>query len=443
MRNAITWQTVAAPDFSDALAGARQSQIALNDAFDIAVQTAGDFRQGQKERASSAALTKALAITDPAEFARAVSSGELGDSRNFTTEFQDFLAGQRSSLLGDQQTVLQNEAQRFRNSRAPIEAAQDDWTFNFGKEGSIYQRDRNRQSDQREDLARELGTTAIAVADQIMAPTASREEAITDLYRRNLDPVTEAAVLEQINEKPDSFWQASDVLKQGLMQPENSPFRIVGEGIDSYRAAQNVGYSQNADLRLWSAAIEQFDGIDNPILSVIDKRFGDNEGSINPLTTKESNTLNETRNSVISSYDTLVRKYKDIPPEVIARLVDQNLESGGLLSGGKLEVAMDRVEARLEAMNTPEKRALLESQRQDYNRKNAQLNAYETQFDQAVQRAALAQRNRDREGFQEANKEIQDLLTQFTVWKNANPNSAYDQDKFIEESLGTRRRGDR
>lgn len=150
----ITWNQVAAPDYSAAIKGT----VAAGDMFGRALsglgQTAFDIRQRQKEDISAQAMAEALKFTDASSFDQAMQNGLLGyDPTNFTADAMKYFQTRGTDLLNRDQTRLgmdetrQNMAQtalnmslaQNRDDRAAVTHQNDQWRF--GNEQTKYVRD--------------------------------------------------------------------------------------------------------------------------------------------------------------------------------------------------------------------------------------------------------------------------------------------------------------
>lgn len=431
MRNRITWQNVAAPSFRDALAGVRQAGDAFSEGFENLAGIAGDIRQRQKEAASADAITRALGITDPTALAEAVSSGEFYDPRDLTADALNFFTNQRGSLLQDQQTIASTAGTRARTAqtqynlsrareRDPILDARSDQNWadsRVDREFQLAQRERTVANQTSADAAAEVQAQAVQIADQVTNNSLNREEAKQQVIQQNLPPELEEAALNRIETIDPAQWAVNDLTRQAVAQDPTNSFGTLTEGLDSRRAEANLAFSTNENLRLYNDSLDRFEGSSSPILDVIESRFQGKE---------ESPELNESRNSIKKSYDRLARDY-DLPPEVIANVLDQTMKSGGFLSGGKLEIDMSAARQRLDAMNSPEARNRLESGRQKFKREQKRVDNFQGRMENLLERAALARRNNDVSAYRNAMEAVDNLREEFSEWSASKPASDYRQ----------------
>lgn len=422
MRTRLTWQNVAAPDFSDALQGTRLAGSLFSDAFSNAVNIADDIRTGQKERASSAAITQALGITDPAEFARAVSTGAFGDSRNFTDEALSFFQGQRGSLLDDRATIartqgqnLLNEAQSFRNQRAPIEAAQDDWKFNFDKDGSIYNRERSRAADASADataaMQKEISTRVNTLMDTV---NMSRDEMAREIARistaEGWSPEMENHAWKVLEEKNDAQFAVDSFISQDLLSNQELAFGELERGLNSQSQRLDMARSADVGVRLYEDATERFGGLTDPMAKVLEETYGDST---------DSEAVKQSRGKARGIYNSLKDDYKHLPPEVIAAALDASKVRGGLLGWSSAE-AFSESEARelLDQIKTTEDLNRVINRSNDFSATEDQIEAYESKFNSYLEKAARATERGDSAGAQKYKDSAQELLREFSEVMN-------------------------
>lgn len=424
-RTRITWQNVAAPDFSDALTGVRQAGSAFREGFDGLANIAGDIRQGQMERATNDAITKALGITDPNQLAQAIASGQLGNPTDLTAEGMEFLQGQRSQLLTDQSTIASTEGTRAETAATNFALERSRIEDPVRWADARTDRARTEENREQEELNAALRTKALGVAEAAIngngeiGHALTKDDAKARVRSQNLPADLEQIAFDQIDNTDDIQFTVNDLVTQAVVQNPDTKFGTVIENIESRRAEAGIAFGAQDDLRLYADSIREYSGSDNPILDVLDKQFGGNEGSINPLSTEESAQLNETRNSIIGLYNDLERKY-NLPPEVIAGVVEETMKSGGWLSGGKLEKDEARIRQRLDKMNDPTNRKLLESRRTEYNRESQQLENFQTQAEKLIQTAAMARRNNNEARARDAEAQVEELWKEFNAWSEAN-----------------------
>lgn len=447
MRNRITWQNVAAPSFRDAILATGQAGNAFTQAFDTAAGIAGEIREGQKERASADAITQALGITDPTELARAVSSGQLFDSRNLTDEALTFFQNQRGSLLADQQTMAQTRGVDARTDRTiydlnrartrnPILDAQNDWKFGFDKEDAIYEQGRDRAVDAREDAGLLITTAARQEVDKIMSSgsVSNAQELNEQLVSKGLPANVREAALDYAQGLDEANFAISDLTRDAVVfdpLPQSGEaglaFGQLGESLTARQSEADFAFGGNTALRLYAESMQTFEGTSNPIQSVIDQRF---EGA------EDSPELNETRNSLVRDFSTLKREFKNVPEEVIAGVLDRSMEAGGVggsgwLSGGRPEVALNEARRLLREINTPAIREQLNSQYQTYQRNTERVSDFDNQYQALLEDAAKARRDGDVSGERAAAEAAQKLLNEAIKWMEDNPVTAAQQEEIL------------
>jgi hypothetical protein len=423
MRGRITWQNVAAPDFRDALMGTRQAGDSFSEAFGTLADLAGDYRNLQKETASNDAITKALGITDPDALAQAAANGGLFNPQDMTAEAMDFFQNRRSTLLDDRNTQATTAGTQARTAqtladtawnaqRRPVEAAREDTRWNdsrIDREFALDQRERAIADQTKADATAALQSEARRVANTVADGSLNLEEAKAQIIQMGLDGDAEKFALAELEKVDPAQWAISDTTRREVAA--KPVFNQLGESLDSRRAEMNIAFGADADTRLWATSIDRFEGSSNPILDVIEGQFSGKS---------ESTELNESRNSIMRAYERLNKQF-DLPPEVIAGVVEESLTDGGLGSDGLLEVNERAAAQRLATMSTPEKRNRLEAARQAYKREDRNIGDIEKKYERLLEQAAKATRDGKPEKAREYEQDAKELFDDFVKYRQAAP----------------------
>ena len=443
MRNRITWQNVAAPNFRDALIGTRQAGDAFSAGFEGLANIAGDIRDRQKSETSQAAIAQALGMTDAQTFANTLATGGLEafgtNPGDLTAEAMKFFAQRGGDLTNQANTrantartnVLTEQTQYNLNrarTRDPIMDARADEQYNLKMEDFLYNRERSRANDAAADQTKVLQTQARQIADQVTNGAISPEEAKTQIITQNLPPDLEAEVLRSIDAVDPAQFAIPSEITSGLTQP-GTVFNAINEGLDSRRVAQNIAFSSDDNMRLYVNSLDRFEGADNPILEVTRGLFNGSE---------ESPEVNETRASIVRDYESLVQEF-DLPPEVIAGVVEETLTNGGILGfGSRLEVDKNAARQKLEAMSTPAARNRLESGRQSYKRQDREIERIESQAEKLLQKAAKATRDGKPAEAERYQKQAEELFNEFVAFNRQNPADGFTADRASRTNLVNR-----
>ena len=201
----------------------------------------------------------------------------------------------------------------------------------------------------------------------------------------------------------------------------------MGESLSSRQIAADSAFSQDESMRLYTSSLNRFEGSDNPILDVIKGRFGDKA---------ESPELAETRSSMLNTFERLKSKY-DLPPEVIANVLDQTMSGTWLGLGSKMQVNEGEVTKILDRMNTDERRNWLEKGRIAYEREEASRDNYQKRYEDLLNRAALARRNGDTTKEASIQKDMDQLFKEFAEYDAKVPMDAYVADRANGPASGT------
>jgi hypothetical protein len=453
--------------------GTRQAGDSFSEAFGTLAGLAGDYRNLQKETASNDAITKALGITDPNVLAQAAANGGLFNPQDMTAEAMDFFQNRRTTLLGDQNTQASTAGTRARTAktladtawdaqRRPVEAAREDalwydsridreftldqrklgverddvnwydsridrqfeldqrerdagradvsWNDNrIDREFALDQRERGIAAQNKADATAALQSEARRVANTVADGSLNLEEAKGHIIRMGLAPDAEQFALAELDKVDPAQWAISDTTRREVAA--KPVFNQLGESLDSRRAEMNIAFGADADTRLWATSIDRFEGSSNPILDVIEGQFSGKA---------ESPELNESRNSIVSAYERLNKQF-DLPPEVIAGVVEESLTDGGWFSDGKLEVDERAAAQRLAAMSTPKKRNRLESARQAYLREDRNIGDIESKYERLLEQAAKATRDGKPEKAREFEEDAKELFDDFVKYRRAAP----------------------
>lgn len=282
---------------------------------------------------------------------------------------------------------------------------------------TLDQRQRTIDGQTAADQTKALEAQARQIADQVANSSLNPEEAKNQVVVANLGPELEAEVLRNIDSIDPAQWAVDSLIRDAVVQNENTSFGTLSEGIDSRRVSQNIAYSSDQDVRVWTTSLERFEGSTNPMRDVLQRQFGDSD---------DSPELQRNRGQLMDAYNDYVKKY-DLPPEVVAHVMEENLKGSWSLNplsgftGTELKPDHAAIDEQLSRMSTPAARNRLEHWRKRYERQNSRVDNFQKQLDKLIDTAALARRNGDVQGEKAANQAADKLLQDFQSWSSSRP----------------------
>ena len=341
----ITWQNVAAPDFSDAL----QGQSLAAQLFGQAAKTisgALDSRDATLRAAdSNEAMSRALQIQDPNEWNKMMASqglAGLGINPRRATEALMNMAQTRGMVLD--------------------KAADAD-----------YSRERRRLMDGRSDAAyageqaaNQRLQEAMATAYGLVPGSTTKEEARLEFMRKaqaeGYDPLKVQAGLSEIERLDDGFWRPTE---KSLGQAAGlEPVLGIQESLTGFEDQLNQRYGANTLQRLYGASVQKYDGVPNIAADLASEIRSKKDSA----TSEEDKELYETSaGRVAANYNKLMDEFNvssasgiSLPPEVIGLVLQTSIKDNGwVFTGDKMKLAMDRARKTLGELSSPENQKML------------------------------------------------------------------------------------
>lgn len=392
MARPITWQNVAAPDFRTALLAQGQAANLLSSAFEGISDTLGDIRGRQKTNASNAAQMEALKYEDPAAFQAMLKSqglqGGLGISaRDATPEFMDFVSGYRDSLKGEAQTVAQtglaNSQANRNNVLTPLDAALKQAQTDSYNSDTSWQDLFNTRQVASEDYTKNLASNGSQIAQQVRVGTRSLEEGERAIRNMQLPADLEKSALASLTDMGDAY----NVSEASLMKVASDPrFVATNESISAFDRSVQQRVGTNPLLQLYSDSYGKFSGYGDPSLKLIEtlKSKGVDDGILRTAPQIIKNTMQSLEKEFTKNGKL------EVPREIIAQVVENNLQSGNWLTSDGLQPNYWAAVAELRELADPVSLRLLEQERAAIERDNNQVTLLKSELEKATQDLALA-----------------------------------------------------
>lgn len=447
MAGRLTWEQVSAPSFRDALTGTNMAAGLFSGGMQDLAAVVGDMRTRQKETASAGAINAALKISDAGKFDAALGSGGIAGfgaaPKDLTSEALGFFTNRSKDLLGNESTRTSIADVAADNTRADSRLALDQSSTAFDQERSnrldasaaetaAYNRTRQEEADLRsnrkDDLAWknalagdvtaqaaiEIDTQARELADRVTNGSFSKDDAKLQITGQNLPKQLEDAALAKVDATDDIQWAVAPEIRE---HTESLPvFQRTMDALDTRENMQNLESSSNPLGRLYSDALNKYDGAANPIMDVIGGLKGIDE---------ESGQISNWASTIVDLHNDMEKKYK-LPREIIASVIENNLKPSGII-GQNVGVDKKAVNQLLAQMATPEAKADLERQRVDIKNQSEKTARQRSSLDRAAKDYALARQREDSAGMKRSmdrmrrlSEEVADLNEGFPVSRRGN-----------------------
>lgn len=428
MRNRITWDSVEAPSFRDALSGTQLGANLLSGGFNQLGQVAQDIRGRQKETASSDAMAKAMQFTDPAKWEQMMASGGISslgiNPKDMTAEAMEYFSGRNADLLDNTQqkadTVFRT-TQTGLNINADARAQE---TMGFDNAYRQAQIDESRtktglavNQDNRlqrsSDLAYEadllsLDNSAAAQEQKIMITgmvdeaangSNSLDEAKRKIVSQGLPDDVEKAALGQLGSVDPIQWSASE---EAISATQALPvYNDSLDALDGHEIRQNLATGGDKLLRFYGEANKSFEGSNNPIMDVVDEFKSPNA---------EENEVKNWSGTVVRDFNELVDE-TGLPPEMIALAIRNNFRNTNIVgvNSGNIKVDKKAVRQLLGGMSDDQSVARLEKHRVSIAKQNREMAVFRKSMSTAADNFAKASTKGDEEAMARAMKKMQSI----------------------------------
>lgn len=359
MAQRITWQNVAAPNFNGAAQALVASGELLSDGLSSLGTTVKGIDQGRRQTASDAAMLRALEVNNLADWDRILQNEGVekafGISGNQMTDgFRDFLTGRRKTLLENQNTAslvdwrsTQIEDARERNERA-------DWRFD--NEVAAH------------DLSQSTKAVHLAAgekAQELAHGSLSREEAKRNALDLGLSRTETDAILGSLDQLPADYWtHSSGALGAISIDPKYAP---ITESITAAQHELDNMASSNTLARYYIDGQKRYSGAAEPVTGLT------NELKSRVTDDEDGSLFKQSAGQITGIYNDLRKDYKDLPPEVIAEVMRNELEQGGWFNRDKIQIDKSRVHDVLKELNDPLARAALRNEIAGIDRLNTEI----------------------------------------------------------------------
>ena len=394
----ITWQNVAAPDFRAALSGVGQAGDLFGQAASQFSGAMGDIAARGRRDASNAAMEAALAYTDVGSWEQAMAEQGLGAlgirPEQATNDLLNFVSGRRDDLsqnARDDQTLAQNQFTLGRDQ------------YNFGRTQLTNERADQALLDTETDEA--LRLKVLGDVQGIADGTSTKEEATRAIINGAGDPVMEQMMLQALDTIPDATWQAgSNFEGTGVLDPE---IGVIGRTIDTIDSNLVLEQSRNPTLALYTESLQSAQGYASPMDGMIDRL----NAKIDPNDPDSEGMVERSSGELARIYNDMGKEFPNVPKNMIATVIENNLEETGMgwIFDNELKPDLSRVRDQLNQVNTPEQLNMLQQERAAIDRRTNENREVRETYERVVQKFELANTREDPEQVAAARRDIQAL----------------------------------
>lgn len=406
MAGRLTWQNVAAPDFSTALRGVEAS----GDLFGSAATQMADALSGaakrNRETASSAAMAKALQMRDVDQWDQLLAGPgmkALGiNADQVTPEFMQFMQGYREDLATNRADDLSNQRNQQSYLQDKLDYAQDGQLFNqtfnqtqwnnertktlAGRDDTNYERSEEEFARQEEER---LGMiSARDLVQGLAEETYSQDEARRKIIAGDYTPDEERRALAALGEIPGENWTAGAANAGSFARTPQ--YRIAQEQLDSERNKATMSYLGNETLKLYSEGLQMSADFGDPMDAVI----SDFRSRVDPSDDNEG-TFSRQAGEIQGVYEDISAEYPSVPKAIIAKVIQNSVTNTGIgpVLDGKLKPDWKTIRSQLDEINTPAELAALERERagierqtEDFAYRESTLTSLAAQHDLAAEK---------------------------------------------------------
>lgn len=403
MASRLTWQNVAAPDFSDALRGYEASgELFGNAAAQFSNALTGVAKRG-REKASTAAMAQAMQTRDVGGWDQLMAQGGLGalgiNADQATPEFMEFLQGYRGKLAGNRadDTAESRNQQLIRKGaldykQAQLDYDQDGKEFTQRFDQTEWANDRIKTLADRDDTKYERSeadlvakTQAAELAQSVTEQAYSKEEARQAIVDMDLSPTAEKYALSEVDAAADENWAIST---QGTKAVQGlKPLQTAREALAAKQAESSYTNSDSKLIQLYALGTDLTAGYSNPVEGVISSLRGKTDGNA-----PDPEIYAARSGELLDVYSRLKEKHPQVPDEVIAAALEGEIRSTGVGPFWNEKFAPDEkgISTLLSKMDTPEERARLQRERAGIEREQTEWAAEAEELDRWEMEYGLA-----------------------------------------------------
>jgi hypothetical protein len=342
----ITWQNVDAPNL---LAGAAARSAAaanfgagMDSIGELFQSVAGRRRAEAMRTADQAAVAQLLGIQSVSDFDRVAANGgifnALGVPQEDVSENVMRLAlSWRDRLEGDRSTDQAHVQDVFNYGRDVFDQSRDAYAFG-----------RTRAADARSDLMQSVNDQALILADQAARDSLSPDEAARMIRDRASDPRVQVAAQEILPKLGGAYWTNSGA---GIADPAtNQALGTIEARLDKEERDLAFEFGATPLAALWQDSQSRYQGYDSPLTGMIE-RLGAEVGDEN------QEAFGKKKGGVAGAFNRLTEAYPEIPPGMIAAVMENTLRGDGWIRDGNNVTFDDRdIRLQLDKLSTPEGR---------------------------------------------------------------------------------------
>jgi len=401
MAQRITWQNVAAPDFSDAIRARESAAEMISKAFSQIGGSLGEIDNRNTDQLNTVAINEAMKINDLGSWDKLLSGQGLAglgiNPARANSALLEYAQGKKGDLMSDRASE-----QSFQNGLFDREQAE----YGFGRTKMMDART-DEEYDKglaQEQLRLEIGNRVFKMGEEEDSKQSLEARIENEARANGWDAVTTQLHLDAARSQDDARWAIAPGLQEELeLTPE---FTTVRNAISEREAARKLKIGADATFRFYDAAMGEFSGYKNLGEGIADKLMS----KLDPGMPKDEQSVHAQKAGKVQDlYNSLIKDpaYKLLPPEMVALALEQHMTSNGwFFSGDQTKLDEGAARGMLDQISSNFDLKALEQKRSELDMDRRIAEKDKSDYDNALRKAALARDNNDAEGYRRAMTEL-------------------------------------
>lgn len=389
----LTWQNIAAPNFSDAIQASAMASRLMSEGLGSFGATAEARRTRMIDANSAEALMAAQQYTDPVAWQKAMAEGGIEGATGFDASRLNPDAitalGNRATDLftnaSTQATTAQTITDRANsideNARLNLDSQNRDRTGDFEYDKAVYANDRARADDVITDAAKAQKLESAAYVDKIAATSVDQDAARTAIVNdRSLTTLQRQAHLAEFDAMAPQMYAISEASVAGVSA---LPAVAQTEQILSIRANDRMMSDATDDTYLNFVAAKSVYGNEAKAKQQLMQGLETNNGLLTRPDGETGATVTVPAGRVSDVFDALNEEFPTVPDSVIAHVVENNIKSDTwllFLGGDGLEPNVAAARETLVKYADPATLATLEGRRASNEMEDAAVTKIKTEL---------------------------------------------------------------
>lgn len=375
--NRLTWDNVAAPDFSDSIQASAMASRLMSEGLGSFATVSGDRGDRMIDANSAEALMAAQQYSDPAAWQKAMAEGGIKGATGFDASR---LNAEAITALGSRATDLFANASTAANTNQTITSTANSLDerdrLNLASQNSDRALDLTNEIEVRKNtrtIAEEVLTDATAAqklestayVDKIAASSVDQDAARTAIVNdRTLTPLQRQAHLAEFDAMAPQMYAASAASTDQVKKLPAVAQTELGLGV--YQQERMMGDATNDDLRNYTAAMGKYGNSGNAKQQLM-TGLQTNNGLLDAPEGVAPTAVTAAVGKISDTFDELSKEFPGVPDSVVAHVIENHIQSDswlfGLAGGDGLEPDTKAAREELAKYNDPTTLATLEGQR--------------------------------------------------------------------------------